>query len=61
MNFQGVRDGALASCLGNGCSVTVLAAALIPEVLHAINLINKKELNLLRQRAEVHRRLSLGM
>ncbi len=59
LDLTGIKDGALAACLGNGCSVTYLTV-LIPEVLFAIDLISKTDLNLLRQRAEVHR-LSLGM
>ena len=59
LNVTGVKDSAFAGCLGNGCSVTFLTF-LIPEVLFAIGLISKTDLNLLRQRAEVHR-LMLGM
>ena len=59
LDLTGIKDCALAACLGNGCSVTFLTF-LIPEVLFAIGLISKTDLNLLRQRAEVHR-LMLGM
>ena len=59
LDVTGIKDGTLAACLGNGCSVTFLTF-LIPEVLFVIRLITNKDLNLLRQRAEVHR-LSLGM
>ena len=52
-------DRQFAACLGSGVSVTYLNL-LIPEALYAANFISKKQLNLLRQRAEVHR-LSLGM
>ena len=59
LDVTGIKDRTLAACLGNGCSVTFLTF-LIPEVLFAIGLISKTDLNLLRQRAEVHR-LVLGM
>ena len=59
LDVTGIKDRTLAACLGNGCSVTFLTF-LIPEVLFAIGLISKTDLNLLRQRAEVHR-LMLGM
>ena len=52
-------DRQFAACLGNGCSVTYLNL-LIPEALYAANFISKKQLNVLRQRAEVHR-LTLGL
>ena len=58
LDVTGIRDRTLAACLGNGCSVTFLTF-LIPEVLFAIGMISKPDLNLLRQRAEVHR-LMLG-
>ena len=58
LDVTGIKDGTLAACLGNGCSVTFLTF-LIPEVLFAIGLISKTDLNLLGQRAEVHR-LMLG-
>ena len=59
LDVTGIKDSTLAACLGNGCSVTYLNF-LIPEVLFASGLISKTDLNLLRQRAEVHR-LMLGM
>ena len=59
LDVTDIKDRTLAACLGNGCSVTFLTF-LIPEVLFAIDLISKRDLNLLRQRAEVHR-LMLGM
>ena len=59
LDVTGIKDGTLAGCLGNGCSVTLLTF-LIPEVLFSIHLLTKTELNLLRQRAEVYR-LSLGL
>ena len=59
LDVTGIRDGTLAACLGNGCSVTFLTF-LIPEVLFTIGFISKTDLNLLRQRAEVYR-LTLGM
>ena len=59
LDVTGIKDRTLTACLGNGCSVTFLTF-LIAEVLFAIGLISKTDLNLLRQRAEVHR-LMLGM
>ena len=54
-----VTPSQMAQILGNGCSVTVLNV-LIPNVLFSAGFLTKRQLNLIRQRAEVHR-LSLGM
>jgi hypothetical protein len=58
LDWDGVAPSQVAGCLGNGISVAVMNR-ILPDLFFVAGKITKAQLNLLRQRAEIHR-LSLA-